>query len=173
MTLIEVMVALSILLVGLLGMLQLHLVGMRANAGGRMATQGEEIARELAAGLERLQFGDPLLADSGSTGTARPTPFGPLVTGTGDITAGAHEWSDATPIPGVRLSTELPGGATTYARRWTVWGYSEVGGGTASYRLVAASVTWTEPGLARPREAVVYTQVRNPVTLFTAMAVNR
>jgi hypothetical protein len=34
-------------------------------------------------------------------------------------------------------------------------------------------VTWTEPGLGRPRETVLYTQVRNPVTLFTAMGVNR
>jgi type IV pilus assembly protein PilV len=131
MTLIEVMVAMAILLIGMLGMLRMHLLGMHATTGGRMATQGEEIARELASGLERVQFGDPLLADTGSTGTVAPTPFGWLVAGDGSIATGAHEWSDATPVPGVRPSIELPSAA--YSRRWTVWGYSEAAGGTASY----------------------------------------
>jgi type IV pilus assembly protein PilV len=173
-TLLEVMIALSVLLIGLTGMLRLQIFGITANGGGRMHTHAEEIARELAAGLERLQFGDTLLADTGATADVPPEPFGPLVDpDTGALRGGAHEWSDAVPVPGVRLEDDLPGEPGVYQRRWTVWGYAETPGGVPAVRIVAVSVAYREPSLPRLREVVVYTQVRNPVTLVSSMAVNR
>jgi prepilin-type N-terminal cleavage/methylation domain-containing protein len=172
-TLLEVMIALSVLLIGLAGMMRLQIFGITANGGGRMQTHAEAIARELAGGLERLQFGDTLLADTGSTSDVPPSPFGALVDAGGALRSGAHEWDDGTPVPGVRLDDDLPGEPGTYQRRWTVWGYAETPGGVPAVRIVAVSVAYREPSMPRLREIVVYTQVRNPVTLVSSMAVNR
>jgi type IV pilus assembly protein PilV len=162
------MVALSILLVGLLGLLKLHVLGTTANAGGRMQTQATEIARELAAGLERLPFTDTRLS-GGTTSPTAPAPFGWLVQADGSIASGARVWSDADAVPGVRPSSVLPLG---YQRRWTVWDYARSGAETA-VRIVAVSVTWTEPAFGRPREVVLYTQVPNPAALMTSLANNQ
>jgi prepilin-type N-terminal cleavage/methylation domain-containing protein len=165
-TLLEVVIALAILFIGLTGMLQLQIFGTTANGGARMQTQAEAVARELAAGLERLQFGDTLVTETGSTSVEPPTPFGPLVDPvTGSLASGAHEWDDATPVPGVRLEDELPGTPGTYQRRWTVWGYAETPGSPAGVRIVAVSVAWREPSMPRLREVVLYTQVRNPAAI--------
>jgi hypothetical protein len=168
-TILEVMVALSVLLIGLLGMLRLQIIGIGSNNGGRLQTLGTEIAQELVSGLERLPFGDEdLLPVTGTSGPTAPTPFGRLVTGA-TIATGANEWSDTTPVPGVRLATELPPGFT---RRWTVWGYSPSAGALPAVKLVAVSVTWREPALAMPREVVLYTQLYDASALVSNLPAN-
>jgi hypothetical protein len=154
-SLLEVLIAMSVLLVGILGMMQLQIFGITSNNGGRMQSVATELAQEVVAGVERLPFGDALLAPSGTTGPAAPTPFGRLVSGT-TVATGAHAWDDSAPIPGVRASTAIPSG---YERRWTVWGYSPSSGALPAVKLVAVSVVWYEPGIRFPREVVRYTQL--------------
>ena len=169
-SLIEVMVALVVLLIGLLGMLRLHVVGLRANAGGRMHTQAVEIARELVGGIERLPFTDSRLADSG-TGPTHPSTFGWVVQSDGTVaSSGVAAWSDGQAIPGVRLSTELPAG---YTRRWTVWGYRPGTTVVTATRVVAVSVAWKDPAIGRPQEVVLFTQVPNPAALMSGLAANQ
>jgi hypothetical protein len=164
------MVALSILLVGLLGMMHLQVIGISSNNGGRLQTLGTEIAQELVSGLERLPFGDTRLTVTGTAGPTAPTPFGRLVIGA-TIASGATQWSDASAVavPGVRLDTELPPGFT---RRWTVWGYSPSIGALPAVKIVAVSVTWREPALALPREVVLYTQLADAGSLVSNLPAN-
>jgi type IV pilus assembly protein PilV len=163
-TLIEAMVALSVLLIGLLGLLRLHFVGTSSNAGGRMQTQATEIARELVAGIEQLQFGDARIAAGGVRSTA-PTPFGSVVKADRTIeTTGVVAWDDANPVPGVRLTAALPG---AYERRWTVWSYSTSSATMAAVRLVAVSVVWYEAPTNQPREVVMYAMVQNPAAIMS------
>lgn len=167
-TLLEVMVALVVLLVGLLGMMRLQIIGISSNGGARMQMVGTEIAQELVSGIERLPFGDALIPVTGTSGPTAPTPFGRLVSGA-TIASGASVWSDASPVPGVRLDTQLPPGFT---RRWTVWGYSPSAGALPAVKLVAVSVTWREPALALPREVVLYTQLVDSGALVSNLPAN-
>jgi len=166
-SLLEVMIAMAVLSVGMLAMWHMHVFGLSSTAAGRRHTVATALARELVSGLERLSFADPLLAQTGATGPTAPTPFGELVAGGGAIAAGAHVWSDATPVPGVRTTamSEASDGAR-YERRWTVWGYTFAAGSPSAVKIIAVSVTWTDPPFARPREVVLYTQVQNIGGIF-------
>lgn len=174
-SLIEVMIAMGVLAVGLLAMWNLHMVGLGSTAAGRRHTIATGVARELVSGIERLPFNDPRLADT-VTGQTVPAgaAFGRLVRGDGTLLAGARAWDDAAPIAGVRRSNELPqaGDPTAYERRWTVWGYVSPrapAGTAAGVKIVAVSVTWSDPPFARPREVVLYTHVTNPAALATGL----
>jgi hypothetical protein len=172
------MVAMTILMVGLLGMMHFQILGISANGAARMHTLATELAQEMVSGIERLPFGDPLLAATGSSGPGAPTPFGRLLVPPGrEVTAGAHEWNDATPIPGVR-----PAGGTgfvtgpegwRYERRWSVWGYSPSAGGLPTVKLVAVSVVYREPLNQLGREVVLYTQLFDPAALITNIPANQ
>ncbi len=173
-SLIEVMIAMAVLAVGLLAMWHLHVVGITSTAAGRRHTTATALAQELVSGLERLGFDDPLLSATASGSSVGSSGvFGALVDGSGAVRSGAHDF-DATPVPGVRLSSEVREKAEAsagYTRRWTVWAYSTpaalAAGSTCGAKIIAVSVVWNDPPFARPREVVLYTQVYNAAT-FTA-----
>ncbi len=167
-TILEVMIAMGILLVGILGLMQLQVLGITSNNGGRMTSVATDLASELVAGIERLPFGDATISVTGTSGPTAPTPFGRLVSGM-TVASGAHDWDDAAPIPGVRGSTEIPSG---YQRRWTVWGYSPSTGALPAVKLVAVSVIWYEPSFSAPREIVRYTQLVDSGVLVSNIPAN-
>lgn len=142
-TLLEVMIALSILAVGLLAMMRLQVLGFTSNQGARAQMEAAELAQELAAALERLPFTDARLAATSS--------FGSLLTPSAQ--AGAVDYADFAAITGVRPESAIPalGGAPVYERRWTV---QSVAGGTA--KIVAVSVVYRERTIALPREVLIY-----------------
>ncbi len=158
-TLIETMIALAVLLGGLVGLMQLHVVGLTSNNAGRMQTVANEAALELAGALERLAFADPLLSPTGTNGPAAPTSgFGPLLQADGTVdTSVAHDFS-ASQVPTVRSDVEL---GSQYRRYWTVWGYSPTAGGTATVKVVSVSVVWQQPG-TRAGEVMVLAQLVDP-----------
>jgi len=162
-TLIEVMVALFILLFGLLGLMRLQIVGMSSNQGSRTHSAAVQLARELAAGLERLDYFDPLLAPTGTSDLTPPTVFGQLLSGTTLPTSGFRTWADTSPVPGVRLDADITdrdsGGAPTYQRRWTVWGYAGSSGAAPGAKVIAVSVVYHERSLSFPFEVVYLTAV--------------
>jgi prepilin-type N-terminal cleavage/methylation domain-containing protein len=169
-TLLEVMIAMTILAVGLLAMWQLHVIGLTSNAAARRNTSAVALAEELVSGLERLGYADPLLSDGVGPSTSPPSDFGPLVQGDGSILSSGriHTWSDGTPVPGVRLNTairERLDPNTQLERRWSVWtvqtNSASSGGIVYPAKMIAVSVTWYDPPFNRPREVLLYTQVPN------------
>lgn len=159
-TLLEVLVSFAILLVGILGLLQLQILGLTSNQGARAHTTASQLAKELATGLAALPLGDPRVAPIGGVGlAAAPPPFGKLLSSDGTVLTGARVWSDAdaTLLNGVRLDANLPADTVDpskplYQRRWTVWGLA------SSARVIAVSVVYRERTLRRPREVVFYVQ---------------
>lgn len=183
-SLIELMIAMAVIAVGMLAMWHLHVLGLTSNAAARRNTVATAIARELVSGLERLAYSDPLISDSTKNyvaqGTAAGPPasalFAPLVDGSGTIKAGAYQWSDSTPVPGVRLDSQMREKGDTaagYDRYWTVWELLSpqpgAAGGTAGVKLIAVSVIWHDPPFARPREVVLYAQVANAGSIISGL----
>ncbi len=165
--LLEVMIALTILAIGLVGMMQLQILGITANGGARATTYAGQLATELASALERLQFDDTRLTGGGSnSGRTAPSPFGRLI---GQDLTGAHvhTWSDAAPMLGVRPDSALPtdsGDPTKplYRRRWTVWDYeTNTPTGQGASKIIAVSVIYKERGNPVEREVVVLTHLAN------------
>lgn len=143
-TLIEVMVAMSVLLIGLLGMMDLQIIGLTSNQGARAQMVATQLAREVATGLERLPYGDARLAPTAA--------FGALLQADGTVLAGFTAAADT--LPGVRPDSTIENdGTLVYQRRWTVRDEGFAGSGT---RSVAVSVIYRERGNARPKEVVVY-----------------
>lgn len=170
-TLLESMVALSILAFGILGMMQLQLLGISSNAGARSHTQAYQLARELASALEQLPPGDPLLTPHFDAETP-PAAFGRIVVAPETMTsAGYAAWSDsmATSLPGVETNVSLfrTGGhdpnnsaLPRFQRRWQVWQMSTASA-ASGVKAIAVSVTYREQKLPGLREVVLLTQVSN------------
>jgi type IV pilus assembly protein PilV len=145
-TLIEVMVAMSVLFFGLLGMMRLQIWGLNSNQGARANTIATQLGRELASGLERLPFHDPRLAATAS--------FGGLLQADGTVPGGG--FTPYAPVPGVRDDAALPQDelGPVYQRRWTV--SVQQAAGQDAIKIVAVSVVFRERGIQRPKEVVVY-----------------
>ncbi len=174
-TLIESMISLSLLLVGMLGLMYLQVFGITSNQGGRARTRAGQLARELAAAIERLDPLDSLLnpnltAPEPAAGTMGPAGFGGLLQADGTIReSGSTAWSDTdhsskmtgvTPDSLLERDPENPS-APVFRRRWSVW-QIQTANTTSAVRVVAVSVIYRERTLPQRREVVLYTQVANP-----------
>jgi prepilin-type N-terminal cleavage/methylation domain-containing protein len=148
MTLLEVMISLSILLVGLVGMMQLQIWGIGSNQGARAHTQAMQLARDLAAGLEKLPFDDARLESTGTT-------FGRLVQSDGTLKSGAYDYASSTAIPGVQAAVP-----PEFQRLWTVMNAATTGSGVG-VKVIAVSVVYRERRLRDLREVVLYVQQSN------------
>jgi len=178
-TLLEVMISMAVLSVGLLGMLQLQILGMTANQGARAHTTALQLGRELVQGLEQRATDDPLLSGVATPASATPpTPFGALLDGSGAVpTTGVRAWNDANPVAGVRTDASIErdpddGTVPIYRRRWTVWDYVSATGGP-SVKVIAVSVVFRERKIMTPREVVLFTQRANTGLVLSNVAAFR
>jgi type II secretory pathway pseudopilin PulG len=158
-TLIEALVALTVLLVGLVAMNRLLLFGATSDRASRAQTLANQAARELLTGLTSLPMIDQRLSSNGS-GATPPSPFGRLLDPLGNVASsgGYHVWSDGLPIAGVRTDAQLAAGpenAYRLERRWVVWDYVPAGGVANTVRVISVSVGFDEMGR---REVVLYGQ---------------
>jgi type IV pilus assembly protein PilV len=168
-TLIESMVALTILLVGMLGLMQLQVYGVTSNAGARAQTRAYQLARELASSLEQLGPDDLLLTPHFDGETA-PADFGRLLLPAGTIASGGFlQWDDTAHGPllrGVTLDSALGGqdpidpALPLFQRRWQVWQVSTAAA-ASGVKTIAVSVVYREKNIPFPREVVLLTQVSN------------
>jgi type IV pilus assembly protein PilV len=170
-TLLEAVIALSILLIGLVGMLRLQMASANSDEGGRSHTQALQFGQELLARLQQLDPADGRLTAQ-YTGTTVPSAFGHLLDSGGVVTSSPFtQWSDgmATTLPGVttdasllaRTVTDPIDGKVRFQRRWTVFLPTTPLGANGS-KLIAVSVTWRERGYTGLREIVLYGNVVNP-----------
>ncbi len=168
-TLLEAVVSLTILLIGIVGMMQLQIIGVTADAGARANTQALQLARELASALEKLDPADALLASHHRSGTP-PAAFGRLLQPDGTIAAsGFTAWSDSSPLPGVRTDAAIlaadgvdaqDASLPRFQRRWSVW-QAQTAAVTGGVKLVAVSVSYREKALPGLREVVLLTHSSN------------
>lgn len=166
-SLLEAMVSLSILLVGMLGLVHLQIYGITANGGARAHTVAMQLARELASGLAQLDPTDSRIAGDAASDGGAPSAFPSVLLSDGAIATGTnvHAYSDATAIPGTRLDATLERDASdatqpAFHRVWSVWNSSESPTGVAT-KIIAVSVIYRERGSPFPREVTVYAQVAN------------
>src|SRR5512133_3622807 len=85
-TLLEAVIALSILLIGIAGTVQLQVLGITASSGARAQTRAYQLARELSAALAEVPPGDPLL-DAHVTVEPPPKEFGHILVGSNTFTS--------------------------------------------------------------------------------------
>lgn len=173
-SLLEAVIALSILLVGILGTFQLQIFGVTADEGARANTEAAQIGHELLVALEQLGPEDPRIGDNFTGGANPPPGFGRLLLPDDTLsTLGYHEYDDALGLRGVTTDAELLARNATdpvdaslprFQRRWTVWSPEGpiLSGGS---RLIAVSVVYRERGIQRPRELVFYGTVINPAAV--------
>lgn len=154
-TILETMIALTVLLIGATGLIRLQVFGLATTQGARAYTTAQELARELASGLEQLQYSDTRLSAVATADATPPARFGSLL-GVTDFTD-VHSTTSGTLPPGVRPDAELEGGsaAPLYVRRWAVWDYLPTGGVGAT-KFVAVSVIYHERSIQRDREVTMY-----------------
>jgi hypothetical protein len=174
-SLLEALIALSVLLIGLLGMAQLQIWGVSSNQGARANAQALEIARELAAALERIPYDDALLAPT--VGSPPPSTFGKVIQLDGSLDPSSFtSWDDsmAPTLVNVRPDTvferdAIDSSLPAFQRRWAVWAPT---GLTANYiRVIAVSVLYREKTFQQAREVTLLTQVSNVgATLSNAAA---
>jgi prepilin-type N-terminal cleavage/methylation domain-containing protein len=124
-TLLEVMLALSILAFGMLALAIMQLYAMRQGSMGRHSGDGAAIARSYLEQAARLNW---------------TTALTPAATAGGWLTPG---WAG---MPSASVVVQRPGGATsTTEKAYTVdWRVTNVGTGTICLRDIEVRVTWSE-----------------------------
>lgn len=122
MTLIEVMVAMGILAVGLLGLLAIQVEAMQSGRTGRHVTEAARIARDRMETFQRLDWGDADLQDTG--GWAGPDTVDNTVT--------------------------LPDGSTVTEQSFEVEWRIEDHATNTNLRFIDVRVTWSEGGGPNP-----------------------
>lgn len=169
-TLLEAVIALSILLVGILGMMQLQILGMTSTAGARAHSQALQVAHQLVAAIEQLPPDDPHLTPADFTGATPPAEFGSVLPGPNSLrTSGFREYDDSSPIANAASNAEIAatygadpveGGRPRYQRRWQVW-QTDTAAAAGRVMGIAVSVTYREQRMPGLREVVLLTQVSN------------
>lgn len=180
-TLIEAVIALSVLLVGLVGMAELQVWGMSSNQGATGQAYALELARELASGLQQLQYNDPLLTPTVTD--PPPANFGKVIQTNGSFNWAAFtQWNDQDaainggPMGNVRLNAAIPTSKVTanqpgYQRSWSVWA---PGGMAAQYcKVISVSVVYYERAFLQPNEVTLLIQDSSPVAAITDIGASR
>jgi hypothetical protein len=183
--LLEAMIALTILLVGMLGMAQLQFVGLTANQGSRANTTASEYAADLLSSLKKLPWADARLNSAVAPTNlvaGAPNPWGSMLAvapAGGTCPAGTHSYTELAPWPGpantapaaVLEPDPLNLGTPLYKRCWMVWDYqAPSGSAVVPTKLIAIAVMYRERTLPALREVVVYGQLMNPLALNVAVA---
>ncbi len=174
-TLVEAMIAMAVLIIGAVGMVNLHNQGVRTEAQSRRLTRATAIAQDLAAQIELWPFDDPRLAnavpendalvgdptfltecaDPATEKACSEDPVGAKLVdhGEADLTLGGTAWNG------------LPTAAITdYQRFWSVAYLDDSNGnGTPDAARVAVVVRWRS-GLANStwRRVVLLSLRTNP-----------
>jgi prepilin-type N-terminal cleavage/methylation domain-containing protein len=165
-TLLEVLLAASILLIGAVGMLSLHVHGLRLEGDSRRITRATAIAQDMMDQIAIWPWGDPRL------GTATSLDAGPLATlgdptrafeastpptasfsdASGGLTTGGTTWN------GIPLSTTQAAG---YERYWNV-AYVDDSNGNGTPDAVRIAVIVRYPVTLGFRRVVLLGTKTNP-----------
>lgn len=135
-SLVEVMIALSVLAVGMLGVVRGTVVVSEQNALARKRTVAQELANELAQYLRTRPYSDPLLTCSMGAGCAAPAAWPTIsvdAAGVATFTSvnNPHVEGDLltanqlTKLSNFQAIQDANGGTMSSARYWRTWHVSE------------------------------------------------
>lgn len=163
-TLIEALFAMAVMLSGAAAMVGLHRQTLLLNADGRRLTRAAALASDLLTNLERLDYADPLLANTnaGNDGDLVDSAYVLEDGATDPATVTDHAWTELPANwPGMTAASAVTGGTALGTNVQLYWSISETVGPTYSYKHIAAIVRWdrgsdwrrivalgTKPGLA-------------------------
>ncbi len=163
-TIIEAMAAMGVLLVGSLGLLALHGVGIRTGADARVMTRATAIAQDLVSQMQMWDFtNDPRLTNAAPANDADYADS----SGTFEQPVGSfvfdHQESElesqGAPYTWLGLPTATVQGLG-FTRYWNVAEVDYSPGGVLNARRVAVVVRWERNGVGR--RIVLLTVLRNP-----------
>jgi Tfp pilus assembly protein PilV len=178
-TLIEAMVASTILLVALAGLLPLQVMGARMNRWSERTLEASSLANDLTESIERWSYSDARLTPL-TTVTSLNDPAISATWDMGTSATASHraQYSDS-PNPDPNASTsnalgtnyqgfssDMDGdGKPDFTRYWNVYTVDSGSAGSPSGKLVQVIVRWNEPKVGW-HQIVVSTFKRNPGALF-------
>jgi Tfp pilus assembly protein PilV len=142
-SLIEAMVAMMVMLTGAAAMASLHQQALFFNGDGRKMTRAAAMASDLLNNLERLDYADPLLANTNASndGDIVDSSRSFEIYGFDPSSVTDHSWSELTTAwPGITSASAIAGGGTTLGSTGIqlYWNISETVGTTYSYKQIAA-----------------------------------
>ncbi len=161
-TLIECMIALAVLLIGSLGLLSLHTVGLRLNADARVITQATALAQDLITQMQTWDYAnDPRLRNANPGNDVKYADKDGDFEKTMSTTFYDHEESEleaggATWL-GVPTATAQQMGFTRY---WNITEQDTDSNGAVVGRRIAVIVRWERKGVGR--RIVVVTFLKDP-----------
>ncbi len=151
-TLVELLIALTILAVGLLAMFVVQIQALADGSRGRHSTTGGMIARDQLELIQRMPYSDPGLAV-----TAWTTP--PWLANGADPTLAAGEVPTRVALPGATVTEKI---YTVFYR------VTPDAGGNADLRNVDLEVVWDEDGIANNRP----TRTGRPTSALSTVLLN-
>lgn len=173
-SLLEVVIAMALLLIGILGLIRLQVIGITADQGARTAGQAQELARELSAALARLDPTQDDLLKAHAISATPPPSFGNPFSGAENTNWWA--WKDSyltstTPtLPSLKVVGVTPDAALErdpeeplqplFRRRWSVW-QLQTSNQQSGVKLLAVSVVFRERTISTPRQVTLYMQAPN------------
>jgi Tfp pilus assembly protein PilV len=150
-TLIEAMIAMSVMLTGAAAMIGLNRQALFFNGDGRKMTRAAAVASDLATNLERLPYNDALLSNP-NTSNDNSAEFHVSPHSTNDIDSSSWIPSSAVDHYASELPTNWPGvtngsaiaGQTTLgdSQLQIFWNVKETVGATYSFKTIAVIVRW-------------------------------
>jgi Tfp pilus assembly protein PilV len=155
------MMAMLVLLVGAVGVLGLHRIGVTVNADARRMTRATAIAQDLMAQIETWPYDDARLANSGTTSNDADIGDTAYVFETAATPPADHGEADLTASGSPFLGISSSGLAGGYERYWNVAYLDDSNGNNVPDGLrVAVIVRW--PQGAGWRRVVLLGLKRNP-----------
>jgi prepilin-type N-terminal cleavage/methylation domain-containing protein len=163
-TLVETVVAMSVLVIGAVGLISLHTVGARMNSDARVMTRATALAQDLVTQMQSWDFvNDPRLANTVTTNDADFADGAGAFEGA--VTSGMydHEESEleSQGAPYTWLGTPTATAQLLGFKRY--WNVAEVDyddNGALNARRIAVIVRWGVDGGGR--RIVLVTALRNP-----------
>ncbi len=148
-TLLECMIAMAIMLIGSLGLLSLHSMGLQMNADARVMTRATALAQDLIAQMQTWDYAnDPRLRNTNTSNDAKYADPDGAFEGTISSTLYDHQETelDGGTWLGVPTATA---GQLGFTRYWNISEQDTDANGVVVGRRIAVIVRWERKGVGR------------------------
>lgn len=161
-TLVELMISMTVLTIGMLGMAQMQLVAVRSKEMGHNTALASALSHDLAENMSSWRYNDSRLAASDTITSLGDTKVSSRLNLPPDVTLDsslkfdfAEAPSDANATTSSALGTAYQGtrgdvkvtGKLDFVRYWSVYNFNPGGAGKENGKLIVVVTRWREAGL--------------------------